>query len=184
MNVGTKSLLFGVHQFLWHPWTVARAWRFLHGRWPRFPEWVCIFCHDLGYWGCPNMDGPEGQRHPEVGAKLASRIIYLYARFRGHEVDDAEFLGKLYYQFSLFHSRFYAKSHNKSVSELFLPDKVCVLFEPRWWYILRASLSGEIHEYMANAGDRVAQENFGVTTKWTWHAWYQKKILNMINKPI
>lgn len=57
--VGTRSLLFGVHQFLWHPWTVYRAWRYLYGK-PTWREVVCIFLHDLGYFGKPNMDGEEG----------------------------------------------------------------------------------------------------------------------------
>lgn len=171
--VGTKSLLFGVHQFLWHPYTVARAWRFLHGRWPNFPEWVCIFCHDLGYWGKPNMDGPEGQSHPEGGARLAGRIMYYYARWRGHDESNAAFFQSLYHNFTLYHSRFYARRHNNHVSELFLPDKLCILFEPRWWYLLRAGLSGEIREYVANAPEKFE--------RWIhWHAWYERKVLGML----
>lgn len=27
MRIGTKSILFGVHQFIWHPVTVYIAWR-------------------------------------------------------------------------------------------------------------------------------------------------------------
>ncbi|MCK5235828.1 MAG: hypothetical protein KAR06_02490, partial [Deltaproteobacteria bacterium] len=60
--VGTKSLLFGVHQFIWHPITVLIAWCKLYG-WPTWPELVCIIVHDWGYWGKPNMDGPEGEKH-------------------------------------------------------------------------------------------------------------------------
>ena len=34
MKVGTRSLLFGSHQFMLHPLFVAIAWRRLYGRWP------------------------------------------------------------------------------------------------------------------------------------------------------
>lgn len=177
MNVGTKSLLFGVHQFLWHPYTVARAWRFLYGRWPMMHEWICIFCHDLGYWGKPNMDGVEGQSHPEFGALIAAKLVTRYVELRhGHSYEDAKFLGELAAKLTLFHSRFYAKRANHEVSALFLPDKLSLLFEPRWFYLLRATLSGEIREYMANAGDRVP----GPKTKRSWHAWYERKVLSML----
>lgn len=181
MNVGTKSLLFGVHQFLWHPWTVARAWRFLHGRWPNFPEWVCIFCHDLGYWGCPNMDGDIGQRHPELGAKLAGRIMYHYARWRGHDEDNAEFFRELYIKFTLFHSRFYAKRAGRPVSELFMADKLSIAFEPRWWYLLRATMSSEIREYLANAPEHLALPN--PLSKNQWHNWYERKVFSWLSNP-
>lgn len=75
LPVGSRSLLFGVHQFLWHPVTVALAWRRLHKKWPSLGECVCIFVHDWGYWGCNDMDGPEGKRHPELGARVAARWV-------------------------------------------------------------------------------------------------------------
>ena len=177
MNVGTKSLLFGVHQFLWHPYTVARAWRFLYGRWPSLAEWVCIFCHDLGYWGKPNMDGAEGQSHPEFGARLATKLVAGIARLRfGCSEQEAVMRGELAAGLTLYHSRYYAAKAGHDVSALFLPDKLSLLFEPRWFYLLRATLSGEIKEYMANAGDRVP----GPKNKWTWHAWYERKVLSML----
>lgn len=181
MRVGTKSLLFGVHQFLYHPYVVARAWRFLHGRWPNFPEWVCIFCHDLGYWGCPNMDGDLGQRHPEFGAKIAGRIMYNYARWRGHTPADAEFFRELYIKFTLFHSRFYAKRAGAPVSELFMADKLSIAFEPRWWYLLRATLSGEIKEYLANAQKHLNLPN--PMPKKEWHHWYERKVISWLANP-
>ncbi|MFP3947126.1 MAG: hypothetical protein ACLFWG_00215 [Longimicrobiales bacterium] len=73
MRVGTRSVLFGVHAFWMHPFFVARAWWKLYG-FPWDPRlWVAFFVHDLGYWGKPNMDGPEGERHPELGATLVAR---------------------------------------------------------------------------------------------------------------
>jgi len=46
MKVGTKSLLWGVHQIFWHPLTVTLAWRELYKKWPSWKEFVCIFIHD------------------------------------------------------------------------------------------------------------------------------------------
>jgi hypothetical protein len=70
VNIGTRSILFGVHQFAIHPWFVAWAWRRLYG-FPWDPRlWVAFFVHDLGYWGTPNMDGSEGERHPKFGARV------------------------------------------------------------------------------------------------------------------
>lgn len=82
MKVGTKSLLFGVHQFIWHPITVARAWRRLHRKWPTLAECICIFVHDWGYWGCNDMDGPEGKNHPKLGARLAAIWVGRFHRLK------------------------------------------------------------------------------------------------------
>lgn len=179
MNVGTKSLLFGVHQFLWHPICVARAWRFLHDRWPTIPEWICIALHDVGYWGCSDMDGETGQRHPERGAYWASKVIGWYCKLRGYPPDRTEFMQWHYAQFTLFHSRFYAKRAGQPVSELFLADKLAVLFEPQWFYILRATLSGEIYEYIAQAGERIAPNCHIGFRKFCWLRWYRWKVLNL-----
>ena len=70
MKVGTKSVLFGAHQFLIHPWFVAYSWWKLYG-FPFDPRlWIAFFTHDLGYLGKPNMDGPEGEKHPYFAARL------------------------------------------------------------------------------------------------------------------
>lgn len=75
MKIGTKSVLFGAHCFFLHPWFVAAAWWKLYG-FPFDPRlWVAFFVHDLGYWGKPNMDGIEGERHPYFGAKIMQRLF-------------------------------------------------------------------------------------------------------------
>lgn len=75
MKIGTKSVLFGVHQFAIHPWFVAWAWWKLYG-FPFDPRlWVAFFVHDLGYLGMPNMDGPEGEEHPMLGAEIMRRLF-------------------------------------------------------------------------------------------------------------
>jgi hypothetical protein len=149
MKRGTKSVLFGVHQFIWHPLTVAYAWKTLYGQWPNLYEWIAIFCHDIGYWGKSAMDSPEGQTHPELGARAARRLAYRIARLR-HNHNFASALAEEVYELTLYHSTHYATKRGAKVSRLYLPDKACVLVEPMWFYLLRASLSGELKEYVDN----------------------------------
>lgn len=161
MNIGTKSVLFGVHQFLWHPWTVGLAWRRLYQVWPTWREWFCIFVHDLGYWGKPNIDGPEGREHPVFGANLASDLL-----------DRNGSQG--YFDFTLFHSREYAKANWREPSPLCWADKYSVLCEWRWFYLLRARLSGEIREFKGNAPEHVRPESDKF-----WLNWYRTKVRNL-----
>jgi len=129
MNIGTKSLLFGVHQFMWHPFTVWLAWRKLYGR-PSANELICIVIHDWGYWNKPNMDGAEGEKHPEFAADLAARI-----------------LGAEYGKLCRYHSRHYSRNEAQPPSSLCWADKLSILYDPWWLYLPRAWLSGELHEY-------------------------------------
>lgn len=164
MKIGTKSILFGVHQFLLHPWFVAAAWWKLYG-FPWDPRlWVAFFVHDLGYWEKPNMDGPEGETHVELGARIMHR---LFDRPRWKEVERVD-LGNGYTrairqkqmawgEFCLYHSRFYAKRDGQSFSRLCVADKLSFVMTPRWLYLPLARLSGEIHEYMKLAEQRTAQ---------------------------
>jgi hypothetical protein len=161
MKIGTRSLLFGVHQFVYHPITVALAWRKCYRQWPRWWEAVAIVCHDLGYFGKPNMDGDEGQRHPEFGADLTHDIVL--------KLSGSYHLAEEAYQLSLFHSTHYAQRHNSPVSRLYLPDKMSILYEPKWFYIFRSALSGEILEYVLNCPIK--------NLRWgQWFDWYRRKI--------
>lgn len=164
MKIGTKSVLFGVHQFLWHPLTVGLAWRRMFKVWPTRKEWFCIFVHDLGYWGKPNIDGPEGRTHPGLGARLAHRYV-----------DRPAITGSAaYYELTLFHSREYAKLAGQEPSLLCWADKYCVVCEPRWFYLLRAKLSGEVREFKANAPVGVRFQS-----DWAWLNWYRNKVVNL-----
>jgi hypothetical protein len=137
MKVGTKSVLFGAHQFLIHPWFVAAAWWNLYG-FPFDPRlWVAFFVHDLGYVGKPNMDGPEGETHVELGARIMGALF-----------------GAAWADFTRYHSRFYAKRDGRSFSRLCVADKLAVSLEPAWLYLPRVILTGEIREYMRLAGVR------------------------------
>lgn len=137
MKTGRKSLLFGVHQFIWHPWTVYRAWVNLYGR-PSWKEVICIIIHDWGYWECPNMDGPEGEKHPWIGAVIAHKLF-----------------GQKYFFLVLCHSRHLARSYHREPSKLCWPDKLSIIYDPKWFYLFRARLSGELKEYRNNAKEWV-----------------------------
>lgn len=147
MKIGTKSLLFGVHQIFLHPFFVALAWIKLYGI-PLHPLiWLSFLVHDLGYFGKEEMDGPSGDLHPYLGA----RIMGLF--------------GEKWYLFSLTHSRFLAKQLNLEPSRLCMADKYAFCMYPRWLYLLLARASGEVWEYM--------QGKNGRTQVWTspedWH---------------
>lgn len=177
MRTGTKSLLFGVHQFLVHPWFVAWAWHRLYG-FPRDPRlWVAFFIHDLGYWGCRNMDDDEGERHAEWGARLMSRLFDK----RGASLDEAdrwrysktmgEALGPWGW-FTLHHSRFYSKRDGYLPSRLCVADKLANVLMPKWMYLPLASASGEVREYMAmasSAGTKYTDMSIGAPTKSEWY---------------
>jgi len=132
MKLGTRSVLFGAHQFLLHPIFLAIAWTMLYG-FPFDPRlWVSFFVHDLGYIGLPNMDGPEGKLHVERGARIMSIF--------GSEWAD----------FARFHSRSYASLHGAAPSRLCAADKLATCIVPARLYLFMVNLTGEIHEYMAN----------------------------------
>lgn len=144
MTIGTKSVLFGAHQFLIHPLFVARAWWRLYG-FPWDPRlWVAFFVHDLGYIGLSNLEGPEGARHPELGA----RLLGIFDRFgRG---------GRQWHDFCLLHSRYYAKAVGRPPSRLCAADKLALALTPAWLYLPMARASGEIGEYMTHGRYRLS----------------------------
>ena len=142
MKIGTKSVLFGAHQFMIHPWFVAWGWWTLYG-FPWDPRvWVACFVHDIGYIGKPNMDGPEGEQHPILGARIMS-ALFDWGEF-GH-----------WHEFTLLHSRYFAKSLGLQPSRLCMADKMAIALTPAWLYLPMVRASGEIHEYMAHAKHRI-----------------------------
>jgi len=117
---------------------VLTAWLILYREWPKWHQFWAILTHDLGYWGCPNMDGKEGGNHPE---RLA---LWWRKHFPCFGVKVAvEILG---------HSRRHTENHGLELSKLFRPDKLSSALYPKWLYLLLANLSGEIHEYMNETG--------------------------------
>lgn len=162
MNIGTKSVLFGVHQFILHPLLLAIGWWKAYGfrrveigvagdlavcaslRDPRL--WVAFVVHDIGYLGKPNMDGPEGETHPELGARIMRSLF-----------------GDAWGDLVLLHSRYYAKKLGRPVSALCFADKWVIVLEPAWLYLPRVWLSGELGEFIENGQNRVRGSSAGLT---------------------
>lgn len=185
MRVGTKSILFGAHQFAIHPWFVAAAWWQLYG-FPFDPRlWVAFFIHDLGYIGKPNMDGPEGETHPLLGARIMSRLFdpremtgdFSHVIVRPPLVKRQTLLGH-WGQFCLLHSRYYAKTLGKQPSRLCIADKLAIALTPTWLYLPLVRATGEIREYMAHAKHRlignaqISDDEKRRLTSGAEHEWY------------
>lgn len=165
MKIGTRSILFGVHAFWWHPLVVLLAWLRLYRAFPKWWQLIAIFCHDLGYWGLPNIDGEEGKCHPWGGAALASSIVTF---LRGPRWNT--------YIFSLLHSLAAAARLGLPVSDLYAPDKYSIWFEPAWFYLFRARLSGEIDEFKQQAID-TGYIPPGATDR-EWFNFYRNNVAN------
>jgi hypothetical protein len=145
MKTGTKSLLFGVHQFIWHPITVYIAWIWINKSLPNWKETVCIIIHDWGYWGKDNMDDEEGEKHPEWAANWARKHLDIHIKNWFYPKQNE------YYELCLFHSRHLARYYNAKPSRLCWPDKLSIIFEPWWLYLPRAWATGELYEYREQA---------------------------------
>jgi hypothetical protein len=160
LTIGTKSVLFGAHQFLIHPWFVAAGWWKLYG-FPVDPRlWVAFFVHDLGYIGKPNMDGDEGEAHVFGGAQIMGTLFDFRDRWRASWF--ALTVGRLlawifgtrapgdltWYCFSFYHSRFMSKRYGVNVSPLCYADKLAIVLTPAWLYLPLTRRTGELEEYM------------------------------------
>lgn len=137
LPIGTRSLLYGAHQFILHPIFVAVAWRRLYGEWPRkLPTWFAFVCHDWGYWGCDELDGDAGERHPAYGAWLMWRLF-----------DSGDLTRDSWWRFAAGHSRSFAALVGIPPSPLMAADKLATVLYPRCLYALLCWLSGEYIEY-------------------------------------
>ncbi len=139
-KVGTRSVLFGAHCFLIHPWFVAAAWTKLYG-FPRDPRlWLSFALHDIGYLGKANMDGEEGETHPYVGAGIVSALFddpepnrrpSIVKRALDRAFGRGAPGGMSWFSFNLYHSRFLAKRHGKTrYSMLCVADKLSICLTP------------------------------------------------------
>lgn len=129
MTIGTKSVLFGVHHWFFHPLAVLCGWVELYG-WPTWKEFVCICIHDLGYVGCRDMNGDEGLSHPAYGASLAGK-----------------WFGPNYFWLCAGHSWSYCELVGIGPSKLYAADKLASCYTPVWLYVFLARLTGEMAEY-------------------------------------
>ncbi len=182
MKVGTKSLLIGVHQILWHPFTVFIAWCELYGL-PSWEETVCIFIHDWGYWGCSDMEG-DGADHPRFGAELANRLFGLrvyprvdnYPREPGTKTDFPV-PSRYWFELCMFHSRGMAKKWGAEPSKLCWADKLSIKYDPWWLYLPRAIITGEIKELR-----RIAAELETIPETATNREWYEWARARMMDR--
>jgi hypothetical protein len=114
---------------------------------------MAIVFHDA-YWGLADIDGVSGKMHPRLGGNLA--------RLAG---------GKKAEELALFHSRSFSEGADRNPSALSAPDKFSFLLEPRWLYVLRARLSGELREFQNNA-----IEYEGLRPSENWYMNYTRKV--------
>ncbi len=199
MKIGTKSVLFGAHAFFLHPWFVAAAWWRLYG-FPFDPRlWVAFFVHDIGYLGKPNMDGLEGESHPEIGARIMGALFdrkpyascdeclaltvdreWKYRLVSGGWPTCPSCMSKRTYwhDFSLYHSRFLAKQRGAQPSRLCVADKFALCLTPAWLYLPMVRATGEIREYMKLAeamndgagGGKYSAMNISTGDQKAWYA--------------
>jgi len=156
MNVGTKSIFVGAHQCILHPIALAIAWTRLYGLPLDFRLLISFAVHDLGYFGLENTAGKEGDRHPIRGAAIMRM-----------------FFGKAWGDFTLYHSRNYARKRNRPYSRLAVADKLATTILPAWLYVPMVCLTGEIDEYMSyTAGKDASFHSQGAITGdvWLWHS--------------
>jgi hypothetical protein len=183
MNIGTKSILYGAHCFFIHPFFVAIAWNRLYG-FPLDPRlWIAFFVHDIGYWGKPNMDGPEGETHVELGANIMHflfdwKIVYWKQLF-AHGPYIREVVPK-WRNFSLYHSRYYAKKDEAMPSKLCFADKLSFVCTPRWLYLPMVNTTGEIEEYLKMAKKTETKHWQPVEGQKVWHAQLCKFMLKWV----
>ncbi len=177
MTTGTKSVLFGAHCFFIHPWFVLWAYWKLYGFTldPRII--VACIVHDWGYAGKSEMDSEDGETHPILGARIMGWLFdwgWEYSsiplevnwnlkiphgwRYSTGCDPGGYVKGRVsirresarWYEFTLLHSRYYAKRLGKPFSRLCVADKLAICLTPWWLYIPLVKLTGEIDEYMHN----------------------------------
>jgi hypothetical protein len=122
MTEGTKSYLFGCHQFLIHPIIVVLAWQELYKRMPKFWELVCIFLHDVGHVGKEYLTYyEEKKKHWKMGARIAYKLFGLkgFHFIAGHTSQSGYPRTRLYWA-----------------------DKYSWTIAPRWWLRLNDKIEG------------------------------------------
>ncbi|HYL15751.1 MAG TPA: hypothetical protein VEV41_22135 [Terriglobales bacterium] len=142
MKVGTKSVIGGAHCFLLHPFFVAWGWKRLFG-FPWDPHlWFAFALHDIGYIGRGDMDGPEGEEHVVLGARIMGSLF-----------------GPVWEDECLRHSRYWSRRMGLPISRLCLADKMAFALTPAWLYLPMTRWTGELREYMTRSRQRQAGDN-------------------------
>jgi hypothetical protein len=144
MKIGTKTLLFGDHQFILHPYYAYKAWKKLYGKRPNWKELICIIIHDWGYWGLDEIDGLNGgDDHPYWASTWANNHLE-----DTHESTDPRFM--YYIKLCLYHSEALATRNGEHVSKLYWADKLGTASMPPWLWVGLGKLTGEMENYCSN----------------------------------
>ena len=139
MTVGTKSVLAGAHCVLVHPFFTAWGWKRLFG-FPWDPRiWFACFLHDIGYLNRADMDGPSGEEHVILGARIMGWLF-----------------GPVWADECYRHSRYWSQRMGLPISRLCLADKLAFAMTPAWLYIPMTRWTGELAEYMERSKERQA----------------------------
>ena len=179
MKIGTKSLLFGCHQFVLHPIYTYTAWARLYDKLPNFGETLAIIIHDWGYFGKSNLDGEEGEKHPEWASNIFEKIGKCVRNNIHFDLGVYLFeLGDL----CLYHSRFYAKRYEREPSKLCWADKYGTTLYGKYLWLFLATLSGELKEYMTNDKYEIYDKKAENDSKFKWFTEYVKFIIPIIFK--
>lgn len=195
MKVGTKSVLFGAHAFWLHPWFVAAAWIKLYGFPWRPWVWIAFFVHDIGYWGCSNMDDEEGEQHPWRGARILWKLeefwlflhqpVFYERRAMTRPIRWWMLRRRLYeagltarYKWgneALYHSRWLALKYGVNPSNLCWADKLATALIPWWIYLPLTSLTGEIREYIHRTKNHDDLRSTHGEGGWSSESWREKR---------
>jgi len=118
------------------------GWNRLFG-FPRDPRlWFAFALHDIGYIGRGDMDGPEGEEHVVLGARIMGSLF-----------------GPVWEDECLRHSRYWSRRMGLPVSRLCLADKLAFALTPAWLYLPITKWTGELREYMMRSRQRQAGDN-------------------------
>jgi len=124
MKEGTKTVLFGAHS-IFHSIFVIQAWKLIYGTYPKFWQFVCIFLHDIGYFGTNFLTEQTNEGHAELGARIASRLF-----------------GKKGFDLIAGHSRSTATKFKIPLSELEAPDDYSWIIAPKWFLKFNRKIDG------------------------------------------
>jgi hypothetical protein len=126
MKEGTRSVLFGCHNPLFHGLCVLAAWRITYKSWPKWWQIICIFVHDVGVWGRQYLSDDTAKKgHWELGARWSMLIVHRLSTMR-----RKHYLMHRAWQLCAGH----APNESGYVrSELWLPDKKSWLIAPMVW---------------------------------------------------
>lgn len=126
MKIGTKTLLFGLHQFMLHPALMLIAYIKVFKTCPSLLEIVAIIVHDWGYFGKEGIDSKGGEYHPYLGAKIC-RLLF----------------GPKGWDFCIGHNDEVRLKEGVARSRLYTVDKYYYILIPVWLHRLLGDISGE-----------------------------------------